>query len=186
MTNSGTAVLERSLEIGDSIPEFENMPGADGKSYGLPSFGGKPVIAFVFISNGCPMVRAFDGARMIAIQEAYGGRGAQVVAINSNNPHLSPIDTYEQMVEHAKEFGYNFPYLKDEDGNFARTLGATTTPHVFVFDQDRRLRYRGRIDNSRDPSKATQPYLELALADLLEDQPVEAAETQPFGCSIIW
>lgn len=181
-----TSTTAYSLELEDPIPDFDDMPGADGGSYGLSSFDDKPVLVFAFISNGCPMVRAYDGARLISIQKVYGPRGVQVVAINSNNAHLSPIDGYEEVVERAEEAGYNFPYLKDEDGRVARVLEATTTPHVFVFDRERRLRYRGRIDNSRDPSKATRPYLELALTDVLEGRPVEAAETQPFGCAIVW
>jgi hypothetical protein len=134
--------------------------------------------------NGCPTVRVYDD-RMIALQERYGSGRVQIVAINPNNPYLSPADTYPEMVKRAKDAGYNFPYLQDENGRVARAYGAVSTPHAFVLDRDRRLRYRGRIDDSRDPSKVTSFDLDRALANVLENRPVKVLETQPFGCAIV-
>lgn len=173
-----------ALRIGDRVPEFEGLLAVDGRSYRLSSFDDKPVLALVFIANGCPTVSVYD-VRLKALQESYGPRGAQVIAINANNPHLSPPDTFPEMVRRSEEAAFNFPYLKDEDGRVARAYGAIATPHVFVLDSDRRLRYRGRIDDSRDPSKITRNDLEDALAGLLDGKPVELPDTEPFGCAIV-
>ena len=122
---------------------------------------------------------------MIAIQEAYAHKGVQLVAINSNNAYLSPADTFPEMVKRAKEKRFNFPYLKDEDGSVAEAFGAISTPHIFVLDSERMLRYKGRIDDSRDPSKATYSDLEHALEDVLAQRTVRVPETKPFGCAIV-
>jgi peroxiredoxin len=179
-----TSISAEALKLGEEAPVFGDLRGADGKSYRLSSFDDKPALALVFISNGCPTVRVYDD-RLIAIQRSYGSAGVQIVAINSNNPFLSPSDTYPEMVKRAEEAGYNFPYLKDEDGSIARSYGAMSTPHAFVFDSDRRLRYRGRIDDSRDPSKLTTSDLRNALADVLDGNAVKVQDTQPFGCAIV-
>jgi AhpC/TSA family len=90
-----------------------------------------------------------------------------------------------QMVQRAKEKRFNFPYLKDEDGSVADAFGAISTPHIFVLDSERILRYKGRIDDSRDPAKATYSDLEHALEDILAQRTVRVSETQPFGCAIV-
>lgn len=173
-----------SLEIGEKAPEFEDLRAADGGGYGLSSFDDNPVLALVFIGNGCPTVRVYE-ERLKTLQSTYGERGLQVVAINSNNPHLSPPDVYSELVQRAEVGGYNFPYLKDEDGSVGRSLGAIATPHAFVLDAERRVRYRGRIDDSRDPANITSTDLENAISDLLDGRSVLVPETQPFGCAIV-
>jgi hypothetical protein len=90
------------------------------------------------------------------------------------------------MVERARRSALPFPYLKDSDGALARSCGAICTPHAFVFDADRRLRYRGRIDDSRTGRRVTSSDLENAVADVLERRPVRVPETDPFGCAIVW
>lgn len=142
------------------------------------------MLVLVFTCNGCPTVRVYD-ERMIALRRRNAPRGVQLVAINSNNPYLSPADTYPEMIKRARNAGYNFPYLQDEEGRVARMYGAVSTPHAFVFDRDRKLRYRGRIDDSRDPASVTSFDLERAVTDVLEGRPVEVPETQPFGCAIV-
>jgi peroxiredoxin len=179
-----TSTAATSLALGGRAPDFGELKGADGKSYRLSSFDDKPVLALVFISNGCPTVRVYDD-RLIALQNAHGDKGLQVVALNSNNPYLSPADSFIEMVRRLNEAGYNFPYLKDADGNVARSYGAISTPHAFVFDRDRKLRYQGRIDDSRDPSKVTSHDLEDALVAVLEGRAVEVPGTQSFGCAIV-
>lgn len=179
--NTATA---QPLALSGRAPEFGDLKSAGGESFRLSSFEDKPVLAVVFISNGCPTVSVYND-RLIGLQLAYGDRGLQVVAVNANNPYLSPGDSYTEMVQRLDETRYNFPYLKDEDGSVARSYGAITTPHAFVFDRDRRLRYRGRIDDSRDASKITSHDLEDAVVALLEGTVVAVAETQPFGCAIV-
>jgi peroxiredoxin len=159
--------------------------GIDGRRYSLSSFDDSRLLVVVFTSNGCPTVRAFE-SRLGEIQGTHGRESVRVVAINSNNPYLSPGDSYAEMVRRAGEKGFPFPYLKDEDGSVARAYGAISTPHAFVFDQDRRLRYQGRIADSRIPEKVTSPDLEHALSDLLVGRPPRVPVTVPFGCSIVW
>jgi hypothetical protein len=99
---------------------------------------------------------------------------------------MPPRDTYAAIVNRARRSGLGFPYLKDDGGVVARRFGAVTTPHAFVLDEQRRLRYRGRVADSRQASTITVPYLERAVEDVLARRPVAVAETEPYGCSIIW
>jgi len=172
------------LAIRQRALDFRNLSGVDGERYSLSSFADKPVLVLMFSCNGCPTVKA-EEERMIAIQEEYTHQGVQLVAINSNNTYLSPADTFPEMVQRAQEKRFNFPYLKDEDGSVADAFGAISTPHIFVLDGGRILRYKGRIDDSRDPSKATYSDLEHALEDILAQRTVRVSETKPFGCAIV-
>lgn len=172
------------LTIGQKAPEFQGLPGVDGRDYGLGSFADTSVLVLIFIGNGCPTVKANEG-RLIALQDRYAPQGIQFVAINSNNPSLSPADTFAEMVDRARAKRFNFPYLKDVDGHIAHAYGAISTPHTFVLDRTRRLRYKGRIDDTRDPSRATHSDLEDALADIVAHRTVQVPETQPFGCAIV-
>jgi peroxiredoxin len=174
-----------ALQIGASAPEFSDLAGVDGERYSLSSFQDSRVLVVVFTSNGCPTVRAFED-RLGEIDATHAADGVRVVAINSNNPYLSPGDSYEEMVRRATERRFRFPYLKDNDGSVARAYGAISTPHAFVFGHDRRLRYQGRIADSRIPEKVTTPDLENALRDLLAGRPPQVPVTVPFGCSIVW
>lgn len=142
------------------------------------------MLVLIFTSNGCPTAKANEG-RLIGLQDAYASRGVRLVAINSNNSSLSPADTFAEMVARAQEKPFNFPYLKDVDGRIAQAFGAISTPHAFVLDRERRLRYKGRIDDSRDPARATRRDLEQALAEVLAHRTVHVPETQPFGCAIV-
>lgn len=171
--------------IGEHAPLFSNLEGTDGKHYSLDSFHDKLVLVLVFMSNGCPTAKAHQD-ELITMQETYGKRGVQLIAINSNNASLSSNDTLPEMAKRAKEKGYNFPYLRDEDQHLARKCGAITTPHVFVFDSNRKLRYKGRIDDSRDPARAINHDLRNGLEDILGNRPVRTPETESFGCSIVW
>lgn len=173
------------LEIGAPAPVSGQMRGVDGRSYTLDSFGDSEVLVVVFIGNGCPTVRAYED-RLKDLHKRYADKGAQIVAANSNNPHLSPFDTYPQMVSRAGEAGLPFPYLKDEEGALARAFGAISTPHAFVFDSQRRLRYRGRIDDARNPESVKHRDLEEAVRALLDGRTPAVEVTEAFGCSIIW
>ncbi len=171
--------------IGGGAPDFGNLLGVDGERYSLSSFQDKRLLVPLFISNGCPTVKACQD-RMIKIQKDYAGRGVQLLALNSNNPYLSPADTYAEMVLRVEEKSFNFPYVKDEDRTVARAYEALCTPHVFLLDEERRLRYNGRMDDSRNPERVTVSDLRNAIDDLLANRPVRVSETTPFGCSIVW
>lgn len=176
---------EVPLRIGAEAPDFTNLPGTDGKRYSLSSFDTDPVLAIMFLANGCPTVKGY-AERLRSIQADYESQGVRLVGINSNNPALSPADTFEAMKERSQEAGYTFLYLKDDDRLIARSYGAFRTPHAYVLDRSRRLRYRGRIDDSRLPDTVTRQDLRHALDDVLAPRRVRVAETEPFGCSIVW
>lgn len=170
--------------LGQRAPDFRDLLGVDGRRLGLSSFDDAPLLVIIFSCNGCPTVKASE-ERMIALQAAYSHNGLQLVAINSNNSYLSPADTYPEMVKRAREKGFNFPYIKDDDGSVSRAYGAISTPHAFLFDHARCLQYRGRIDDSRDPAHVTVRDLQNAIDDLLAHTPVRVAETKPFGCAVV-
>ena len=174
-----------TLTIGAGAPDFGNLLGVDGERYSLSSFQDKKLLGLLFISNGCPTVKACQD-RMIKIQKDYSGKNVQLLALNSNNSYLSPADTYAEMVLRVQEKSFNFPYVKDEDRTVAKAYGAMCTPHAFVLDEERRLRYKGRIDDSRNPERVTVSDLRNAIDDLLANRPLRVSETTAFGCSIVW
>jgi len=172
------------LVLGAKAPDFE-LRGVGGKSYSLALFMDKPILVIVFSCNHCPYVVAYED-RMISIQRDYAAKGVQLVAINSNDEKEYPEDSFPEMVKRAEEKRFNFPYLRDEAQKVVTAYGAVCTPHVFAFDKARVLCYRGRIDDSKDPSKVTSPDLRNALDDLVRGVAVRVPDTRPFGCSIKW
>lgn len=183
MSAPGTVVT--ALSLGDPAPAFGGLLGTDGHPYSLDTFADAAVLVLVFVGNGCPTVRLYE-QRLAELECRYGREGLQILLVNSNNAHLSPPDAYERMVERAARFPVPFPYVKDDGGSMARSCGAVCTPHAFAFDHERRLRYRGRIDDSRTGRRVTSPDLEHAVSDMLEGRPVGVDETGPFGCAIVW
>ncbi len=177
-------MIASTLELGARAPDFD-LPGVDGKNYSLATFEGKPALVVVFSCNHCPYVKAYED-RMVSIQGDYAVKGVQFVAINSNDDKAYPEDSFPEMVKRARQKGFNFPYLRDESQEVVEAYGGVCTPHVFAFDGNRTLRYRGRIDDSRDPSKVTTHDLRNALDDLLQGKDVRVPDTRPFGCSIKW
>ena len=173
-----------TIELGTLAPDFY-LKGVDAKRYSLASFAGKPVLVIVFSCNHCPYVKDYE-ARMVAIQGDYASKGVQLVAINSNDETAYPEDSFPEMVRRAESKHFNFPYLRDDTQEVVGAYGGVCTPHAFAFDGSRRLRYRGRIDDSRDPSKVKTHDLRNAIDDLLAGKAVRAPDTRPFGCSIKW
>lgn len=171
------------FKIGEQAPSFENLEGSDGKRYSLSTFDDKQVIVLVFMANRCPTARVYTD-RLKSIQAYYGPKGAQLIGINSDNQYFFSLETLPIMAEIAEERKMNFPYLKDADQSLAKKYGALVTLHAFVLDNERKLRYRGRVDDSRDPSKVTTSDLQNALDDLFEGREVRTPETRPFACSI--
>ncbi len=172
------------LPIGSSAPDF-HLKGVDGKTYELKDFADKKAVVIVFSCNHCPYVQAYEG-RMVQIQSEYLGKGATLVAINSNDESNYPEDSFPNMVTRAKEKGFNFPYLRDETQEVAKQYGGICTPHVFAFDQNRKLRYKGRIDDSRYPDQVKIHDLRNALDAIIAGKTPDSQETRPFGCSIKW
>jgi len=178
-------MIRAEVELGEVAPGFNDLLGVDGRSYSTSSFLDKQLLVLVFFGNGCPTCKAAE-ERLIGIQRDYVKKNVQVILVNSNNSSLSPPDTLDAMKRRALDVGYIFPYIKDEDRKLARSLGAITTPHAFIIDQNRRLRYKGRIDNARQKSRVTVNDLQNAIDDLLASGIVKNPETDPFGCGIVW
>jgi peroxiredoxin len=174
-----------AFALGSRAPDFDGLLGVDGSRYSLSSFADAELLAILFTGNGCPTAKAAE-AGLIELQETYADIGLRLLAINANNHYLSPPDTFAEMVARAEQTGLNFPYVKDEDGTVARRYGASRTPQAFLLDQERTLRYRGRIADSRDPAKVTRLDLRCAVEDLLGSRDVEVSETEPTGCAIVW
>ena len=173
-----------TIGLGAPAPDFD-LPGVDGKNHSLNSFKEKPVLVVIFSCNHCPYVVAYED-RMVSIQRDYAAKGVQFVAINSNDDKAYPEDSFPEMVKRAREKGFNFPYLRDESQKVVEAYGGVCTPHVFAFDRSRKLRYRGRIDDSKEESKVTTRDLRNALDDLVAGRAVRVPDTRPFGCSIKW
>lgn len=171
------------FQIGEKAPGFEKLRGVDGKEYSMSSFDDKEILILLFIANRCPTARVYT-ERLKSIQDDYGSKGAQLVGINSDNQYFFALESMPSMRSVADERDFNFPYLKDSDQSVAKNYGALVTLHAFVLDKQRKLRYRGRVDDSRDPSKVTTSDLRNALDDLLEGKEVRTPETRPFACSI--
>jgi peroxiredoxin len=174
-----------ALAIGDPAPAFQ-LPATDGKQYSLDDFKDKPALVVIFSCNHCPYVQAYEG-RIKAIQEELGPKGAQIVAINANETVNYPEDSFDKMKSRARAQGFNFPYLRDEAQAVASAYGGERTPHVFLFDRDRKLAYTGAIDdNWQDASAATRPYLREAIGAVLTGKAVAEPSTHAVGCSIKW
>ena len=120
--------------------------------------------------NHCPYVIAYE-PRMVALANEYGARGVDFMAVNANDATRYPDDGLQPMKARARERGFPFPYVRDDSQALVRTLGARFTPEAYVFDEGRKLRYHGRIDdNHRDPARVTSHDLKNALDALLDGQ----------------
>ena len=174
-----------NLKIGDKAIPFK-LIGVDDQQHALDDYADKKAVAVIFSCNHCPYVRAWED-RMIQIQADYAEKGVQLIAINANDAAKYPDDSFPKMKERAQEKGFNFPYLYDETQEVARAYGAERTPEVFLFDQDRVLRYHGAIDdNYEDPSAVRTHYLREALDAVLAGRDPAIKETPPVGCTIKW
>lgn len=173
------------MRLGDRAPGF-TLKAVDGKTYALEDFSSAKVLTVIFSCNHCPYVQAYEN-RMIAIQKDYQSKGARLVAINSNDSKSYPEDSFENMASRAKDLGFNFPYLHDDSQETARAFGATHTPHLFVFDSQRRLAYTGKIDdNWEKPTAVKTHHLREALDDILAGKAPRTPETHAIGCTIKW
>ena len=172
------------LEPGAKAPPF-TLKGIDGKTHSLEELKGERATVIVFTCNHCPFAQAYED-RLIALAKSFGDKGVRFVAINSNDPAVSPDDSFEKMADRAKEKGFPYPYLFDATQEAAKAYGAQVTPHVFVFDAGGVLRYRGRVDDSAKVAQVKSPDLKNALEAVLAGKPVPTAATTAFGCSVKW
>jgi len=183
-----------TLAIGAVAPDFD-LPGVDGKRYTLASFSGAKVLVLVFTANHCPTAQAYEG-RIEKLHADFAGRGVQVVLVSPNDPLALRLDeqgytdlgdTLADMKIRAKDRGWTFPYLYDgETEAMSRQYGPVATPHVFVFDAERKLRFVGRVDDGENPAKVTTSDTRNAIEAVLAGKPVPVETTKVFGCSVKW
>ncbi len=184
----------KSLPIGAAAPDF-NLPGIDGNNYALSSFSKANILVIIFTANHCPTAQAYED-RIIKLTNDYKDNNVQVVCISSNSPQALRLDEMgysdlgdkiEDMKIRAADKGFNFPYLYDGDNQtVAEKYGPQATPHVFIFDKERKLRYNGRIDDSEKFQKVTVSDARNALDALLGGKQVPVEQTKTFGCSLKW
>lgn len=184
-----------SLPIGAKAPDF-NLPGVDGQSYSLASFSKAKILVVVFTCNHCPTAQAYED-RLIRFTGEYQTLGVAVVAISPNDPlavrldelgYTDMGDTFDEMKLRASQKKFNFPYLYDgETETVSRAYGPVATPHIFVFDEERKLRYQGRFDDVEKPSKTPTSFdTQNAVNALLAKKLVTVEHTKVFGCSVKW
>ncbi len=183
------------LAIGDKAPDF-NLPGIDDKNYTLADFKKYEYLAIVFTCNHCPTAQAYED-KLIKLVSNYRPKGVGFVAISPNAPSaisLSELgysdlgDDLEDMKIRAKNKNFDFPYLYDgETQETSLKYGPLATPHVFVFDKERKLQYSGRIDNTENPYiEPKETTLINALDNLLAGKKIDEPFTKTFGCSVKW
>jgi len=174
--------------IGDTVNDFK-LKNTDGKFVSLSDYKGEKGVIVIFDCNTCPFSKAYN-ERIMSLNKKYAAQGFPVVAINANDPQVSPGDSYEEMVKQAKEKNYDFPYLIDETQSVAKAFGATNTPHVFVLQRTGntfKVAYIGAIDNNaRDASAADKKYVEDAVEALINGKEVATTKTKAIGCGIKW
>jgi thiol-disulfide isomerase/thioredoxin len=184
-----------TLAIGANAPDFK-LKGVDDKMYTLASFAKAKILVIIFTCNHCPTAQAYED-RIIRLTDDYKSKGVQVVGIMPNDANAVRLDelgysdigdSFEEMKLRAKQKKYNFPYLYDGNTqSVAKAYGPVATPHVFIFDKDRKLRFQGRIDDVEKPSKTPNTRdTRNALDELLAGREVSVQTTKVFGCSIKW
>lgn len=194
-TSAGADQSEHpTLAIGSSAPDF-CLPGVDGQTHCLKDYSASKVLVIAFICNHCPTSQLYE-TRIKQIAKDYQDKGVAVVAVEPNNPDAVLLnemgytdvgDSFEDMKTRAEYRHFNFPYLYDgETQKIATAYGPTATPHIFIFDSDRKLRYEGRVDNNMREPLVTRQDARDALDALLASKPVTVAKTPSVGCSTKW
>lgn len=175
-------------EVGDTVADFK-LKNTNGKMIALADYKDAKGVIVIFDCNTCPYSKAYN-KRIIALNEKYASKGFPVVAIQPNDPQISPGDSYDEMVRIAKDKSYAFPYLFDESQSVAKAFGATNTPHVFLLKKDGssfKVSYIGAIDdNAKDETGVTKKYVEDAVDAILGNKEVPSGKTKAIGCTIKW
>lgn len=177
--------LAQEAPLGSELPLVDrSMTRVDGTSTTLGASRGQAATVLIFWSNQCPWVDRYE-ERLQQVMSEYSGRGVGFVLINSNDPNAYPQESMAESRQRAESRGYAGTYLIDQGSELATALGATRTPHVYVFNGDNRLVYVGTVDDSPgDPGNVSRSYLTSALDAVLGGQNVQVPQTKAFGCTI--
>jgi peroxiredoxin len=181
------AVTSTMLALGTEAPDFSLLDVVSGDKVSLSDYAEKTGVLVMFICNHCPYVKHVR-SELAQIGRDYADSGIGIVAISANDPEVSPGDAPEMMKEEAETQGYVFPYLFDETQEVAAAYTAMCTPDFFLFDSDRKLVYRGRMDESRPDSgiPVTGKELRAAMDAVLAGDSVADEQLPSMGCSIKW
>jgi thiol-disulfide isomerase/thioredoxin len=173
------------LSPGDPLPSIESsLQRLDGTETSPKTLVGEKGTAFLFWSNRCPWVDKYE-ERVQALVSAFQDQGIRFVLVNANDASRWPAESLEASRKHAKEDGYEAVYVHDPDGSFARALGATRTPQVFLFDRQQTLAYVGAIDDSPGiPEQVETAYLRNAIEAVLAGKSVPTPENEALGCTL--
>ncbi|MGF1616661.1 MAG: thioredoxin family protein [Acidimicrobiia bacterium] len=181
------AVESKMMALGTKAPEFELTDTVSGRVVSIGDFDGKSGLLVMFICNHCPYVQHVRD-ELARLGRGYQDSDLAIVAISSNDVEANPTDSPAAMKTEAETYGYLFPYLYDEDQSVAASYAAMCTPDFFLFDRDRSLVYRGRLDESRPGTDVpvTGKDLRAAIESILAGEPVPADQHPSIGCSIKW
>ena len=180
-----TFLIGGELEIGSAMPLMDHqLADISGNTITLADVKGDAGTLVVFSCNTCPWVIRWED-RYVTLANTYAPKGIGMIAVNSNAARFGSEDSLEEMVEHAKNNGYNFPYAQDPESELASAFGATKTPHIYLFNADDKLVYLGAIDdNAKNAKKVEVPFLANAIDALLAGNPINPQTTKALGCSI--
>ena len=180
-----TFLIGGELEIGSAMPLMDHqLADISGNIMTLADAKGDAGTLVVFSCNTCPWVIRWED-RYVTLANTYAPKGIGMIAVNSNASRFGSEDSLEEMVEHAKNNGYNFPYAQDPESKLASAFGATKTPHIYLFNADDKLVYLGAIDdNAKNAKKVEVPFLANAIDALLAGKPINPQTTKALGCSI--
>lgn len=183
---AGSLVFAQGYKVGDKAINFK-LKNVDGKMVSTQDFNDAKGFIIIFTCNTCPYSIKYED-RIIALDKKFKTKGFPVIAINPNDPEVQPNDTYEKMVEKAKNKQFTFPYLYDPERKISAAYGATKTPHVYLVSKkanELTVEYIGAVDdNYKDASKVSKKYLEDAVNALLEGKKPKLTSTKAIGCSV--
>lgn len=179
------AIESHVLALGADCPDFL-LPSVDGKKFALRDFADSKGLLVAFICNHCPYVKAIED-RLLALARAFDTADLQVVGICSNDANSYPEDAPMELLRRWEQKQYGFPYLVDESQTVARDFDAVCTPDLYLYDQDRRLYYHGRLDdNWKDPAQVHRHEMKEAIDALLRGDAPFVNQVPSMGCSIKW
>lgn len=175
------------LPLGTTAPSFILPDVTTGKMYSLDAFHGKDALLVMFICRHCPYVKHVE-QEIAKIGKDYQDKKLGIIAISSNDPETYPDDAPDQLKEMAKRLGFRFPFCFDEQQEIAKAYKAACTPDFYLFDAQRRLVYRGQLDDSRPGNNkpVTGRDLRAAIDAVLAGKPVDDKQKPSIGCSIKW
>tara|TARA_A100001037_G_scaffold306333_1_gene350790 strand:- start:9609 stop:10193 length:585 start_codon:yes stop_codon:yes gene_type:complete len=180
-----SGLFSKELDLGSSMPLMNHqLADISGKTLTLSDVKGDQGTLVIFSCNTCPWVIRWED-RYVSIADAYLSKGIGMIAVNSNEGRFNGDDSMDEMIQHARENDYNFPYAQDPGSKLAYAFGATKTPHIYLFDKRDKLIYRGAIDdNARDKDDVDNTYLADAIDALLAGKDIKVKTSKALGCGI--